>query len=78
MTVEDFETGEPITLPLDPDKNAIQNAQRFYKQHQKLKRAKDAVAPLLAAVRGELAYLEQVEAAFNQLDHYAEPADWRP
>lgn len=75
MTVEDFETGEPITLPLDPDKNAIQNAQRFYKQHQKLKRAKDAVAPLLAAVRGELAYLEQVEAAFNQLDHYAEPAD---
>jgi predicted ribosome quality control (RQC) complex YloA/Tae2 family protein len=75
MTVEDFETGEPVTLPLDPDKNAIQNAQRFYKQHQKLKRAKDAVAPLLAAVRGELAYLEQVEAAFNQLDRYTEPAD---
>jgi predicted ribosome quality control (RQC) complex YloA/Tae2 family protein len=75
MTVADFETGDPITLPLDPDKTAIHNAQRFYKQHQKLKRAKDAVAPLLAEVRSELAYLEQVEAALNHLDYYAEPAD---
>lgn len=75
MTVADFETGEPITLPLDPDKTAIHNAQRFYKQHQKLKRAKDAVAPLLAEARSELAYLEQVEAALNHLDCYREPAD---
>lgn len=75
MTVEEFETGEPVTIPLDPDKNAIHNAQRLYKQHQKLKRAKDAVSPLLAEVRGELAYLEQVEAALTQLDRYGEPAD---
>jgi predicted ribosome quality control (RQC) complex YloA/Tae2 family protein len=47
----------------------------IYKQHQKLKRAKNAVAPLLAEVRSELAYLEQVEAALTQLDRYQEPAD---
>jgi predicted ribosome quality control (RQC) complex YloA/Tae2 family protein len=75
MTVEDFATGDLVTLPLDPDKTAIHNAQRLYKQHQKLKRAKHAVAPLLAAVRAELAYLEQVEAALHQLDRYGEPAD---
>jgi predicted ribosome quality control (RQC) complex YloA/Tae2 family protein len=75
MTVEDFESGEPVTIPLDPDKTAIQCAQRYYKQHQKLKRAKNAVAPLLAEVRSELAYLEQVEAALTQLDRYQEPAD---
>lgn len=75
MVVEDFETGNPIAIPLDPDKNAIQNAQRFYKQHQKLKRARDAVTPLLAAVRSELAYLEQVEATLNQLQRYETSAD---
>ncbi len=75
MTVEDFATGEPVAIAIDPDKTAIQQAQRLYKQHQKLKRAKDAVAPLLAAVRAELAYLDQVEAALGQLSHYEEPAD---
>ncbi len=75
LTVEDFDTGAPVTLAIDPDKTAIQQAQRLYKQHQKLKRAKDAVAPLLAEVQGELAYLEQVEAALTQLPTYDEPAD---
>ena len=75
MTVDDFATGAPVTIAIDPDKTAIQQAQRLYKQHQKLKRAKDAVAPLLAAVRAELAYLEQVEATLGQLNRYGEPAD---
>jgi predicted ribosome quality control (RQC) complex YloA/Tae2 family protein len=75
MTVADFETGEPVAIAIDPDKTAIQQAQRLYKQHQKLKRAKDAVAPLLAEVQAELAYLEQVEAALTQIATYTEPAD---
>jgi len=75
LVVEDFHTGEPVTIAIDPDKTAIQQAQRLYKQHQKLRRAKDAVAPLLAEVQAELAYLEQVEAALTQLARYDEPAD---
>jgi predicted ribosome quality control (RQC) complex YloA/Tae2 family protein len=75
LTLEDFATGAPVTIPIDPDKTAIQQAQRLYKQHQKLKRAKDAVAPLLAEVKTELAYLEQVEATLSQLPRYEEPAD---
>ena len=75
LTVVDFDSGEPVTIPIAPDKTAIQQAQRLYKQHQKLRRAKDAVAPLLAAVQGELAYLEQVEAALGHLPNYDEPAD---
>ena len=75
LTVDDFETGAPVTLAIDPDKTAIQQAQRLYKQHQKLRRAKDAVTPLLAEVQGELAYLEQVDAALSQLPHYGEVAD---
>ncbi|MGB3202057.1 MAG: NFACT family protein, partial [Nodosilinea sp.] len=75
LAVDDFETGEPTTLAIDPDKTAIQQAQRHYKQHQKLKRAKDAVMPLLREVQAELAYLEQVEAALSQISTYDEPAD---
>ncbi len=75
ISLQDFETGEPIAIALLPDKNAVQNAQKLYKQHQKLKRARAAVEPLLFAVQGEINYLEQVEAAISQLDHYQTPED---
>jgi predicted ribosome quality control (RQC) complex YloA/Tae2 family protein len=75
MTLADFETGEPIEIELDPEKNAVQNAQGLYKQHQKLKRARSAVEPLLAQVDREIQYLEQVEVAIAQLDGYREPMD---
>ncbi len=70
IVLPDFETGNPVTIPLEPEKNAIQNAQKLYKQHQKLKRARSAVEPLLAEVKAEIEYLEQVEASLNQLDAY--------
>ncbi|MFE4107761.1 Rqc2 family fibronectin-binding protein [Almyronema epifaneia] len=75
MTLADFVTGDPVQIPLNPEKNAIQNAQALYKQHQKLKRARQAVAPLLAEVRAEMNYLEQVEAALLPLDHYEDASD---
>jgi predicted ribosome quality control (RQC) complex YloA/Tae2 family protein len=75
LTLPDFATGAPLTIPIDPDKTAIQQAQRLYKQHQKLQRARQVVGPLLAAVEGELAYLQLVEANLKQLATYLEPAD---
>lgn len=70
MTLPDFETGEPITINLEPDKNAVVNAQILYKKHQKLKRARSAVEPLLAEVNTEIEYLEQVEATISQIENY--------
>ncbi|XGB40954.1 MAG: NFACT family protein [Nodosilinea sp. LVE1205-7] len=75
MVLEDFITGEAVAIAIDPDKTAIQQAQRFYKQHQKLNRARTAIAPLLAEVKAELDYLQQVEAALTELTDYTEPAD---
>lgn len=75
IALPDFETGKPVTIPLDLEKNAVQNAQSLYKRHQKLKRARGAVEPLLAAVRQEIDYLEQIEVAISQIDDYREPAD---
>ncbi|WP_353929805.1 NFACT family protein [Okeanomitos corallinicola TIOX110] len=70
IILEDFETGKPVAITLQPDKNAVQNAQKLYKQHQKLKRARAAVEPLLLEVQSEIDYLEQVEAAISQIDNY--------
>lgn len=75
IELADFESAQPVTLPLNPEKNAVQNAQTFYKQHQKLKRARTAVMPLLAAVNSEIQYLEQVEDSLLQVPAYEAEAD---
>ena len=75
ITLPDFTTEQPITIPLNPEKNAVQNAQALYKQHQKLKRARNAIEPLLAEVNAEIHYLEQVEAAIVELETYQTAED---
>ncbi|HEY9300812.1 MAG TPA: NFACT RNA binding domain-containing protein [Phormidium sp.] len=75
IILADFDTGEPVKIALDPEKNAVQNAQALYKIHQKLKRARNAVEPLLAEVKAEIYYLEQVEAALSQTESYSSPED---
>nr|WP_263975438.1 NFACT family protein [Leptolyngbya sp. 7M] len=75
ITLADFVTGDPIRIPLEPEKNAVQNAQALYKRHQKLKRSRAAIEPLLAEVQAEMDYLEQVDVAIAQLDEYRTPAD---
>ncbi len=68
MCLTDFETGDQVCITLSPDRNAIQNAQALYKQHQKFKRSRDAVTPLLSDVESEIAYLQQVETALQQTE----------
>ncbi len=68
MRLTDFETGDQVFITLSPDRNAIQNAQALYKQHQKFKRSRDAVTPLLSEVDAEIAYLQQVETALQQTE----------
>lgn len=75
ISLGDFETGEAVVIKLDPEKNAVQNAQSLYKKHQKLKRTRIAVEPLFAEVKTEIDYLEQVEAILSQLDSYGSPED---
>ncbi|MEH2250387.1 Rqc2 family fibronectin-binding protein [Nostoc sp.] len=77
MILADFDTNLPVAIALQPDKNAVQNAQSLYKQHQKLKRARSAVEPLLLSVQTEIEYLEQVEAAIAQIDNYQTAEDLR-
>jgi predicted ribosome quality control (RQC) complex YloA/Tae2 family protein len=71
----DFNTSEPVAISLEPEKNAVQNAQKLYKQVGKLKRARSAVEPLLNDVQAEIDYLEQVEEAISQIEKYQSTDD---
>ncbi|GAB4469121.1 MAG: NFACT RNA binding domain-containing protein [Elainellaceae cyanobacterium] len=75
IELADFETGEPVKISLDPEKNAVQNAQALYKRHQKLRRSRLALEPLLAEAQAEIHYLEQVQVAVLQVDTYTTPED---
>ncbi|AFY73441.1 putative RNA-binding protein, snRNP like protein [Synechococcus sp. PCC 7502] len=68
ITIKDFHSLAPVTIPLDPQQNIIQNAQSLYKKYQKQKRAKLAIAPLLEAVNQEIHYLQQVYTAVSHLE----------
>ena len=70
ISLPDFNTGEIQTIPLNPEKNLVQNAQALYKRHQKLKRSRAHLEPLLAEVQQDIQYLEQVDAAVQQLETY--------
>jgi predicted ribosome quality control (RQC) complex YloA/Tae2 family protein len=75
ITLNDFVTAKPVTIALHPEKNAVQNAQMLYKQHQKLKRSRSAVEPLLIQVQAEIDYLSQVDAALSQIERYDHVTD---
>jgi predicted ribosome quality control (RQC) complex YloA/Tae2 family protein len=75
VQLADFETGEPVTVALDPLQTALTTAQKLYKRSQKLRRSEKAVAPLLANANEELSYLCQVEVSLQQLEEYGSPLD---
>ncbi len=75
IILNDFTTGEPVKIDLNQAKNAVQNAQALYKLHQKMKRARNAIEPLLQQVVSEINYLQQVESTLSQLDDYENSED---
>ncbi len=66
ITLSDFETGDDVDIALDPTKNGVQNAQKLYKKHQKMRRSRNSLVPLLQATDDEICYLEQVDEAIAQ------------
>ncbi len=55
-----YYTGETVRVPLDVTKNAVQNAQKYYKEYKKLTTAAAMLEKLLAEGEQEINYLEQV------------------
>lgn len=50
----------PVTIPLDPSRSAVQNAQQLFKRYGKLKAARSTLLQRLRAAEAESAYLDTI------------------
>ncbi len=55
-----YADGEKILLPLDSTLSPSKNAQKLFKQYNKLKRAKEILTPMAEKEEGEIAYVDSV------------------
>ncbi len=65
MTVTDYYTNEPVTIPLDPLLSPIENAKKYFDKYSKLKRTYEALTGLTAETKEALEYLKSVQLSLN-------------
>ena len=54
-----------ITIPLDPQKTAMENAQKFFEKYNKQKRTFEALSTLIEETGDEITYLESISTALD-------------
>lgn len=65
LTCDNYYTGEPITIPLDATKNAMDNAKRYFDKYAKLKRTFEALTKQIAETEEEINHLESISNALD-------------
>lgn len=60
-----YYTNEMVTIPLDPQKTAMENAQKYFDRYNKQKRTFEALSKLIKETGDDITYLESVS---NSLD----------
>lgn len=70
ITLPDFDGQTMVTIPLDLTLNAFQNAEQLYKKHQKQKRTRSAIQPLIESTKQEILYLESIQTALESSPDY--------
>lgn len=64
-TVDNYYTGEKLTIKLNPELTAIENAKSYFAKYGKLKRTKEALTELTVQVKDEIDYLETIMTALD-------------
>lgn len=72
MEVLDYNTGEMVTIPLDREKTALENAQRYFEKYSKLKRTAEALSSQIEESRADR---DQLEACLTAVDLAEQEAD---
>ncbi len=62
---ENFYTGEPIKIPLDPTLSPIDNAKKYFDKYNKLKRTEKALEEILITTKNSIEYLETINVAID-------------
>ena len=65
LDVLNYYTNEELTIPLDPQLTALENAKKYFDKYSKLKRTYEAVTELLKETGNEVAHLESISTALD-------------
>ena len=68
VTVADFETGEPVVIPLDPKRSAKGNLEAIFKRYQKLIRRLSKAGGQIDAARASLEALDRLVAEVESIE----------
>lgn len=63
--LDNYYTGEKLTVPLDPTKTPLENAKRYFDRYTKLKRTREALETLMKDVKAEIDQLENIREALS-------------
>ncbi len=65
LDVINYYTGEELTIPLDPQLTALENAKKYFEKYSKLKRTFEAVTELLEETGNEVRHLDSISTALD-------------
>lgn len=65
LVLNNVHTGQPLKIPLDPEKSGSSNAARYYKKYRKYKNAENKVKGQIDSNRRQLEYLRSLEYALD-------------
>ena len=77
ITVNDYNTGEDVTIPLDPTLSPNQNAKKYFDKYTKLKRTAEALDEQIKEVSEAVSQLESIESALEIAENEADLAQIR-
>lgn len=77
ITVINYYNNEELTIPLDPDLSASENAKKYFDKYAKLKRTAEALDTYIEQSKQELELLKSIEAALNIAENETDLADIR-
>lgn len=63
--VDNYYTGEKITIPLDPTLTPQQNAKKYFDRYARMKRTSEALTSLTAQVKAEIDHLRSIQNALE-------------
>ena len=77
LTVVNYYDGNELTIPLDPDLTASENAKKYFDKYAKLKRTNEALDTFIQQSKEELELLKSIETALNIAENEKDLADIR-
>lgn len=77
ITVINYYNNEELTIPLDPDFTAAENAKRYFDKYAKLKRTAEALDTYIEQSKQELELLKSIETSLNIAETESDLSDLR-